>query len=278
MTERPTISRVRPARPANPISKPTVKPADEGLRLAKHVAATHGLSRAQAEAYIEGGFVTVNGKVIESPQHRVKGHERIEVDTAAKLTPNVPMTILWHKPAGVPADMPVAALSQTITLTSRTSSDRSGIRLLQKHLKDQVCVTPLETGASGLVVYTQDFPVKRKLVQDSLLIEHEIMVEVLHKTDPDDEKASETNAQLDDSLRMLSRMVGSHAKVALSKQTDTVAGLRFAVKGFEAGVTADLCYRAGLEVDAMRRIRIGRLPLAGLQTGQWRFLLGYERF
>jgi 23S rRNA pseudouridine2604 synthase len=77
---------------------------------------------------------------------------------------------------------------------------------------------------------------------------------------------------------MLSRMVGSKTKVALSKQTHKVAGLRFATKGFEAGVIADLCYRAGLEVDAMHRIRIGRLPLAGLAVGQWRFLLGYERF
>ena len=104
------------------------------------------------------------------------------------------------------------------------------------------------------------------------------MVEVLHKTDADEAKAKDSNAKLDEALRMLSRMAGNRAKVALSKQTENVAGLRFAVKGFEAGVTADLCYRAGLEVDAMRRIRIGRLPLAGLEVGQWRFLLGYERF
>lgn len=251
---------------------------DDSLRLAKHLAATQGLSRAQAEAYIEGGFVKVNGKVIELPQHRVRGNERIELDLDAKPTPNVPMTILWHKPAGVHADMALAALSQAITLASRSGSDRSGIRLLQKHLKDQVCVTPLETGASGLVVYTQDFPVKRKLVQDTLLIEHEIMVEVLHKTDADEAKAKDSNAKLDEALRMLSRMMGNKAKVALSKQTDKVAGVRFAVKGFEAGEIAQHCYRAGLEVDAMRRIRIGRLPLAGLEAGQWRFLLGYERF
>jgi 23S rRNA pseudouridine2604 synthase len=251
---------------------------DDGLRLAKHLAATHGLSRTQAEAYIEGGFVKVNGKVIELPQHRVKGDERIDLDTAAKLTPTVPMTILWHKPAGVPADMALAGLCQAITLASRSGIDRSGIRLLQKHLKEQVCVTPLETGASGLVIYTQDFPIKRKLVQDTLLIEHEIMVDVLHATHPDEAKAVESNAKLDESLRMLGRMVGSKAKVALSKQTDKLAGLRFAVKGYEPGVTADLCHRAGLEVDAMRRIRIGRMPLAGLEVGQWRFLLGYERF
>lgn len=251
---------------------------DDSLRLSKHLATAQGISRAQAEAYIEGGFVKVNGKLVEQPQHRVKGNERIELDVDAKFTPTVPMTILWHKPAGILADMAVAELAKVITPASRASIDRSGIRLLQKHLKEQVCVTPLETGASGMVVYTQDFPVKRKLVQDTLLIEHEIMVDALHQTAVDEEKAVDSNAKLDEALRMLTRMVGSKAKVALSKQTDKIAGLRFAVKGFEAGVVADLCYRAGLEVDAMRRIRIGRMPLAGLDVGQWRFLVGYERF
>lgn len=251
---------------------------DDSLRLAKHLCALHSLSRAQAESYIEGGFVKVNGMVIEVPQHRVKGTERIDLDLSAKLTPSLPMTILWHKPAGVAADMHPALLSQHITSASRAGMDRSGIRLLQKHVREQVCVTPLETGASGLVVYTQDFPVKRKLVQDTLLVEHEIMVDVLHSTDPDEEKAAPSNAKLDESLRMLSRMVGHKTKMALSKQTDTLAGLRFAAKGFEPGVIADQCHRAGLAVDAMRRIRIGRLPLAGLQPGQWRFLMGYERF
>jgi len=28
----------------------------------------------------------------------------------------------------------------------------------------------------------------------------------------------------------------------------------------------------------MRRIRVGRIPLAGLEVGQWRFLMGYEKF
>jgi 23S rRNA pseudouridine2604 synthase len=33
-----------------------------------------------------------------------------------------------------------------------------------------------------------------------------------------------------------------------------------------------------LRILAMRRIRIGRVPLAGLQPGQWRYLAPHERF
>lgn len=256
----------------------TDKTSDDAIRLSKVLCSVHSLSRSEAESFIENGFVSVNGSVVELPQHRVKASDSVVLSPDAKAMPTLPMTILWHKPAGVPADMAPALLLQHITPASRASIDRSGIRFLRKHVREQVCVTPLETGASGLVIYTQDFPVKRKLVQDTLLVEHEIMVDVLHSSDPDEEKAAPSNAKLDESLRMLSRMVGHKTKMALSKQTDTLAGLRFAAKGFEPGVIADQCQRAGLAVEDMRRIRIGRIPLAGLPLAQWRFLMGYERF
>jgi 23S rRNA pseudouridine2604 synthase len=237
---------------------------NDSLRLAKHLAALHTLSRAQAEQYIEGGYVRVNGVVIESPQHRVKGDgsERIELDSQAKLAPILPMTILWHKPSGVPAEATADKACEGITLANRASTDRSGTRLLQRHLKDQVCVTPLETGASGLVVFTQDFPIKRKLIQDNAFVEHEVMVDV-------------AGAVSDQQLRGLNR---PPMKVAISKQTDKITGLRFAIKGYAPGSIAAQCQHVGLQIEAMRRIRVGRIPLAGLEVGQWRFLMGYERF
>ncbi len=237
---------------------------NEPIRLAKYLAATHNLSRAQAEQYIEGGYVRVNGVVIESPQHRVKGDgsERLELDSQAKLAPILPMTILWHKPSGIPSEATADKAIEGITLASRASIDRSGIRLLQRHLKEQVCVAPLETGASGLVVFTQDFPIKRKLIQDNALNEHEIIVDV-------------TGEASQQQLRGLNR---PPMKVAISKQQGKITGLRFAIKGYAPGSIAAQCQHVGLQIEAMRRIRVGRIPLSGLEVGQWRFLMGYERF
>jgi 23S rRNA pseudouridine2604 synthase len=39
-----------------------------------------------------------------------------------------------------------------------------------------------------------------------------------------------------------------------------------------------MCRMVGLKVVGMKRIRIGRLPMAGLPAGQWRYLHDYERF
>ena len=54
--------------------------------------------------------------------------------------------------------------------------------------------------------------------------------------------------------------------------------LRFALKGVQPGQLRDVCAQVGLEVVAIRRIRIGRIPLAKMPVGSWRYLPVGERF
>ncbi|HCW17584.1 MAG TPA: RNA-binding protein, partial [Achromobacter sp.] len=54
--------------------------------------------------------------------------------------------------------------------------------------------------------------------------------------------------------------------------------LRFALKTPPLGFIEFVCDTAGLRLQALRRLRIGRLPMAGLAVGQWRYRLDYERF
>ena len=39
-----------------------------------------------------------------------------------------------------------------------------------------------------------------------------------------------------------------------------------------------LCAQVGLQLVALKRIRIGRVPMAALPAGQWRYLPAGERF
>ena len=57
-----------------------------GVRLAKRVAELKACSRAEAERYIEGGWVSVNGEVVELPQHRVSEHDVVTLATNARAT------------------------------------------------------------------------------------------------------------------------------------------------------------------------------------------------
>jgi 23S rRNA pseudouridine2604 synthase len=86
----------------------------EPVRLAQRVAALLQCSRAEAEQYVRNGWVRVDGRVVELPQHRVTD-EHVEVDAGARPDAVEPATMLWHKPAGVDAMAGSACCSATST-------------------------------------------------------------------------------------------------------------------------------------------------------------------
>ena len=44
---------------------------------------------------------------------------------------------------------------------------------------------------------------------------------------------------------------------------------------YDRAHVAQLCEKAGLQILAMKRIRLGRVTLADLPVGQWRYLAGW---
>jgi len=248
---------------------------DEGERLTKRVAALVPCSRREAEPSIAGGWVRVDGQVVEEPQFRVLG-QRVELDPDASLLGTTPATLLLHKPPGhddgTPApDAPrqagaAPAARALLQASGQWAEDSSGLRLLKRHGVDLASLVPLAWGASGLLVFSQDWRVVRKLREDAGLIEHELMVDVTGEVSPE-------------VLRRLNRPPArGSTHISLNSDSDGTSRLRCAVKGGQPGLLADLCQQAGLHITGMKRIRIGRVMLAGLPPGQWRFLLPLERF
>jgi len=238
--------------------------APAGERLSKRVMALQGCSRSEAEHYIEGGFVSVNGRVIEAPQHRVN-EESVTIDPRASLLQRAEVTLLLHTPA--------LHLQPGALLGPQTHwpQDASETRVLQRHFAGLSACAPLESAASGLVVYTQDWRIQRKLEEDAAVIEHELMLEVTGAIEPD------ALAPLERLLKDPTKGLPS-AKISVSSSTEARSRLRLAVKGAHPGFAAYLCERARLELLALRRIRLGRVALADLPVGQWRFLAPAERF
>lgn len=232
----------------------------EPVRLAKRLAEMLSCSRSAAEQYIEGGWVRVDGVVVETPQSRVL-NEIITLDPQATLLESEPMTVLLHKPANV--DGADGCALQCLLPAQRSSTDRSGVRLLKRHLKDQPCLAPLEWAATGLVVFSQDPSVQRKFQRYGAELEHELVVDV--------------RGEVPDSLlRALSQPPS--LKVTVNSQSPTHTGLRMAFKGYQLGYIANLCAHYELKVQGVKRLRVGKMPLAGLAPGQWRFLQPHERF
>ena len=237
----------------------------EPIRLAKRLGEMLPCSRREAEQYIAGGWVTVDGVVVEEPQFRVSG-QRIELSKSASLLALESVTLLLHKPAGMDALLAVELLSPA----NHSGEDRSGIRPLKKHFTAIEFLTPLGAPASGMVVFSQDWIVVRKLREDANVMEHEVIVEVAGTIKPG---GLERLNRIDHGFTFNGVLLPS-AKVSWQSETR----LRFALKGEKPGQIAYFCESVGLRIEAMKRIRIGRVPMSSLPVGQWRYLLASERF
>ena len=257
---------------------PPPKPlSQDGERLSKHVAHLMRCSRREAEQYIEGGWVSVNGKVVEEPMARIT-NQTVVVDPHASLMTLTDVTLLLHKPPGFEtmaapgeANKRVKPAHQLLLPANHWAQDASGLRLIKHHFAKLSACVPLEVAASGLVVFTQDWRVLRKLTEDAAVMEQELVVEVTGEVAP--EVLQRLNAGLSTDGQPLPPV-----KVSITSAGEASTRLRFAIKGVHPGLIAYLCDRVGLEIVSMKRIRIGRMPLATLPAGQWRFLMPYERF
>lgn len=232
---------------------------NEPLRLSKRLIELIRCSRSEAEKYIEGGWVLVDGEIVDEPQFKVQ-KQKVELHPDATLTPIARITMLLHLPVGFDLNAPAAAL-RLITPATRTANDNSGIRTLKRHFTRLKPTAPLEAGATGLLVFSQDGRVVRRLVDNSDQNEQEYIVEV------GGEIAANGLERLNRGMTLNGRPLPL-AKVSWQNEIR----LRFALKNIRPGQIEFMCKSVGLTVTAMARIRIGRVPLAKLPPGEWRYL------
>ncbi len=276
-------------------SKSVGEGPSEGERLSKRIMQLRNCSRREAEQYIEAGFVRVDGVVVQEPQFRVTT-QSVAVDAHASLLNLMSVTLILNKPVGwtdglapLPMKKPVvrsntavrAAPSRAprgpqnvrtlLTAEQHSKHDLSGVRFLKSHLSKLDASVPLEYEASGLVAFTQDFRVQRKLMEDMAFIEQELIVDVRGELTPDALRPIE-RAMRDERLRL------PEFKISVGSANPERSKLRMAVKGSHLGLAQYLCELAGLNILALRRIRLGRVSLGDLEEGAWRYLAEGERF
>ncbi|MFI8718461.1 rRNA pseudouridine synthase [Stenotrophomonas sp. NPDC077464] len=232
------------------------------IRLDKRLTQLIGCSRGDAQRYIEGGWVTVDGVVVEQPQAMVTD-EAVVLRENAEATRAETVSMLLYKPAGVPA----AELCAMVTPDSRSELDATGVALLQRHFHALQLAMPLAAEDSGLVVVSQDGRVLSHLKDRGATLEQEYLVEVSGELVPYGMK------RLAHGLSFRSWPLPP-CKVSWQNETR----LRFAIKPVAPGQLRDMCRQVGLDVVSVRRLRIGRVALGKLAPGQWRYLAPDERF
>ena len=230
--------------------------------LAKRVADLAHCSLAEAELYIGGGWVSVDGDVVEEPQFPVT-NQAVEIDPHARLTPTEPATILLHKPI----HLEFAASASLVMPETHARVDPSGWPVHARHFASLTSLMPLDAYASGLVVLSQDGRVCRRLTVDAAELEQEFMVEVDGDTGP------HTLSHLARGLRHRGRALPA---CMVSRQNEAL--LRFAIKDVRPGQLRHMCAEVGLKALTIKRTRIGRISLGKLPPNQWRYMPVTDRF
>lgn len=239
----------------------------ESIRLSKYLADQLSCSRRQAENYVTGGWVRVDGHLVEEPGYRLGPQQTVKLAENACAEDHKPATILLHKPAGHDCSPSFQAVASLITPASQTPDDSSGRHFVKRDLSGLKLVMPLAPFASGLIVFTQEYGIARKLADDAARMEHEYVVEVQGKI------AGEGLKRLNHGLSWQGVPLPA---IKVSWQNET--RLRFALKNPPDGLIQDMCRQVGLNVLGLKRIRVGRVSMAGLPPGQWRYLPIGERF
>jgi 23S rRNA pseudouridine2604 synthase len=227
-------------------------------------------SRREADEWIENGWVKVDGKVVNTLGVRVQRDAKIEVDPAAKQHQSEQVTILLNKPIGYVSGQPEDGHQPAMVLIkpeNRWPDDPSRTRFVPGHLRGLAPAGRLDIDSTGLIVFTQDGRVAKRLIGADSEVEKEYLVRV---------EGTLTDEQLN-FLRHGMVMDGVELKPAQVSWANEDQ-LRFALREGRKRQIRRMCEMVGLVVTGLKRVRTGGVPLGKLPVGQWRYLGKGERF
>lgn len=130
-----------------------LKNPEAGMRLNKYISNSGVCSRRDADIYIASGNVTVNGEVITQMGYKVQLTDDVRFD-GRRLTPVKKEYVLLNKPSGFYVTGSLERENRTVMDLVATAS-RNKI----------VPVGSLETSAKGLLLFTNDGTLEKKLAR-----------------------------------------------------------------------------------------------------------------
>ena len=239
-------------------------------RLSKRMAELGLCSRREADEWIVNGWVRVDGKRVEELGVRISRDARIEIDPAATRSQAERVTILLHKPVGYVSGQPEDGHQSAVVLVTpdnRWAEDPSPLKFKRMHLRDLAPAGRLDIDSTGLLVYTQDGRIARRLIGADSEVEKEYLVRVEGKIAEGGLERLRHGLELD-GVKL------KPAKVSWSNEDQ----LRFVLREGRKRQIRRMCEAVGLVVTGLKRVRSGGVPLGRLPLGQWRYLRPDEKF
>jgi 23S rRNA pseudouridine2604 synthase len=227
-------------------------------------------SRREADEWIENGWVKVDGQVVNTLGARVSASARIEIDPAAARHQSEQVTILLNKPIGYVSGQAEDGYQPAVVLIrpeNRWEGDASHITFKPGHLRGLAPAGRLDIDSTGLLVFTQDGRVARRLIGQDSEVEKEYLVRVEGRLSEENMKRLQHGLELD-GVRL------KPARVSWQNEHQ----LRFVLREGRKRQIRRMCELVGLTVTGLKRVRSGSVPLGPMPPGKWRYLRRDERF
>lgn len=245
----------------------------ESIRLSKRMSELGLASRREADAWIELGLVRIDGVAAVLGQ-KVLPHQLITIDRSATNEQAERVTILLNKPIGYVSGQAEDGHEPAVVLIrgeNRWRDDGCAIRWSREHTRGIAPAGRLDIDSTGMLVLTQDGRVAKQLIGENSLVDKEYLVRVqsvrggrLHESD----------------MRLLNHGLSLDGKVLKPAKVwwQNDDQLRFVLREGKKRQIRRMCELVGLNVVALKRIRIGGVVLGDLPIGSWRYLGHKEAF
>lgn len=226
-------------------------------RLQKFLARAGIGSRRKCEELIRSGRITVNGKVASLGQRVIESEDQVRFDGEMVSGSERPVYIIMNKPPGV--------LSSLISQGGHPTV----IDLLD--IRERVYpVGRLDLESQGLIFLTNDGDLTNRLSHPRY--GHEKEYRILLNRSPD---ASQLEAWRSGVVLATGEKTAP-ANVFLEKNKGDQPWVRVTMRQGMKRQIRNTAKALGLHVRKLIRVRLGKLRLSGLGSGEWRFLSNKE--
>jgi 23S rRNA pseudouridine2604 synthase len=234
----------------------------ELVRLSKLMTERGICSRREADAFIAQGLVYVNGNRVQELGFKVTRDVEIELAAKAQKKQNDLVTVILNKPIGYVSAQPEPGYEPAIRLlTLENFEGNKDPKVIPQKMQTLAVVGRLDIDSQGLLIFTEDGRLAKKIIGENSEIEKEYLVRV--QGDLPKEK-----------LQLLRYGLELDRKKLKEAQVEWVNHdqLRFVLTEGKKRQVRRMCEIVGLEVKGLKRVRVGKLMLGHLPEGKWRFL------
>lgn len=231
------------------------------LRLSKLMSERGICSRREADEYIAKGLVRVDGEIVDQLGTKVSPDARITLESEALKNQKNLVTIIVNKPIGYVSGQPEPGYEPAIRLVNDRNQYGQQRALQRGDLQGIAVIGRLDIDSQGLLIFTQDGRLAKKVIGENSEVEKEYLVRVQGHLSEDGLKLLNYGLELDgEKLR--------RAQVSWINEDQ----LRFVLVEGKKRQIRRMCELVGLEVKGLKRVRVGKLMLGDLPEGRWRFL------